>query len=108
MGASTTAIGKVAVGVELLLTAVRTSRLGALRVTKGMGVHLFVAGRHVNNSHVELGQLAALGTLDQDVGTVVVELVGGVGSPGEREQALVRVRAAGHVLGDLDGPLVVD
>lgn len=108
MGASTTAIGIVAVGVELLLTAVRTGRLGGLRVTLGVGVHLFVASRDIDDGHVELRQLAALGTLDEDVSAVVVELVGGVGGPRESEQALVRVCARGNVLGDLDGPLVVD
>jgi len=108
VGTSPTAVSKVAVRVELLLTAIGTGRLGGLVVTVGMGVHLLMAGSDINNGHVELGQLAALDTLDQDVGAVVVELVSGIGGPREREQALLRVCAAGHVLGDLDGPLVVD
>lgn len=108
VGTSSTAIGKVAVSVQLLLTAIRARRLGVLAVTLGMGIHLLVAGRDINNGHVELGQLAALDTLNQDVGAVMVVLGGGISGPREREQTLVRVCAARHVLGDLDGPLVVD
>ena len=73
-----------------------------------MGVHLLMTSLDIDNGHIQLGQLAVLGTLDQDVGTVVVVLISRVGGPGHSKQTLVRVGARGDVLGNLDGPLVVN
>lgn len=65
-------------------------------------------GLEVDQGDGQRGQLATLDALDQDVGTVVVELVRGIGRPRECKQALIRVSTAGYVLGDQDGPLVIN
>jgi len=106
--ASTTTKGVVTVGVELLLATVGTGGLMAEVITLGVNVHLLMSGLDIDDSHVELGKLAVLGTLDQDVGTVVVVLVRGVGGPRKGKETLVRVCARGDVVGDLDRPLVVN
>ena len=106
--ATLTTIGVVAVGVLLTLLGVGARGLALLGITVGVDVHLLLQLGHIIPGHVELGQLAVLGTLDDDVSAVMVELLGRVGGPGEGEQALARIRARGDVLGDHDGPLIVD
>ena len=108
VGSSTTTKSIVAIGVSLFLAVIGARGTSPLAVADSMSVYLFFALLDINNGHVQLGQLAVLDTLDQDVGTVVVVLVGRVGGPGHCKQTLCRVCARGHVLGDLDRPLVVD
>jgi hypothetical protein len=106
--ASTATVGVEAVGVEHPLATVRAGGLGGQVITVGVDIHLLVTGLDIDNGHVELGESSVLGTLDEDVGAVMVVLVGGVGGPGEGKETLVRIRARGNVVGDLNGPLVVD
>lgn len=106
--ASSAAVGIEAVGVQSTLLGAGTRGLAVLGITVGMDVHLLVQLSHIDLGHVELGQLAVLGTLDDDVGAVMVELLGGVSGPREGKETLVGICARGDVLGNLDRPLVVD
>jgi len=103
--------GEVTVGVEVLLSAARASALVVRFVTGSVNVHLLAQLLDIHHGHHQLWQdllLGRAGGLNHDVGAVMVVLVGGPGCPGEGEQALVRIRASGDVLGDCHGPFVVE
>jgi len=108
VGVGTTSPSEESVGVDPLLAAAGASALGVQGITGSMGVDLLVQLSDIDDGHFQLGQVAALDTLDHDVGAVMVELVDVVGSPRHGKQTLVRVSARGNVLGDHDRPLVVD
>lgn len=100
---------EVAVCVQVLLATVRACGLGALLVTEGMDVLLLVKTFHVHHLHLKFGQNTILViTMDDHVGAVVVKLRCRVCGPREREQTLVRICARRHILGDLNGPFVVE
>lgn len=104
-----TTTSEIAVRVQLFLATIRASGLCAQFVTEGMHVLLLVETFDVHHLHLELGQDTVLViSVDDHVGTVVVELRGRVSGPRERKQALVRIKAGWHILWDLDGPLVVN
>lgn len=106
---SGTTTSEIAVRVKLFLATIRASGLCAQLVAEGVDVLLLVETFDVHHLHLELGKNTLLViSVDDHVGTVVVELRGGVSGPREGKQALVRIEARGHVLWDLDGPLVVD
>lgn len=106
VSAGLAAVGKVTRQVEVALAAVRARGFAILLIADG--AQAARVALDVDDGHAQWRQLAAGDTVDNDVGAGVVVLVRGKGGPGPCEQALVRVGAAGHVLGDQDGPFVVD
>lgn len=106
VGAGLATAGKVAGQVEVTLATVGARGLALLLVTDS--VQAALVALHVDYGHTQSWQLAAGVTFDDYIGAGMIELVCGKGGPRPREQALVRVFAARHILGDHDRPFVVD